>query len=109
MGAQVKVKKEKVTVADSAVALSKSAEQAVTDYARLGLAIKALEDQRNAARDAILAALGDAEVGLYKGGIRVTKVMVTREGVDAKVLKEAFPEAFAAARTETRYPRISPK
>lgn len=109
MGAQVKVRKEKVAVAKPTVALSKDAAQAVSEYGRLGLLIKALEDQRNAARDTVLAALGEAEIGTYKGAVRVTKTLVTREGVDAKLLKEAFPEAFAAARTETRYPRISPK
>ena len=109
MGAHVKVQKEKVTVAKPTVALSKDAAQAVSEYGRLGLLIKSLEDQRDAARNTILAALGEAEVGTYKGATRVVKTVVVREGVNANVLKEAFPEAFAAARTETRYPRISPK
>ena len=82
---------------------------AVADYSRLGLEIKALEDKRKAASAAILAALHGAPQGTYNGVLRVAVTMVSREVIDAKVLKAAFPEAYAASRNTTTYPRISPK
>lgn len=97
------------TVKVGSVVLDDLANLAVQDYSRLGVQIKALEAQRDAARKAIIDALGGAPEGTYNGVLRVTATNVQRTVVDAKELATAFPEAYAATTRTTEYVKVSPK
>lgn len=97
------------TVKVGSVVLDDLANLAVQDYSRLGVQIKALEAQRDAARKTILTALHGAPEGTYNGVLRVTATVVSRTTVDSKMLATAYPEAFAACSGTTEYVKIAPK
>lgn len=77
--------------ADTLLAYQKAKEEA-----------KAAEAALDAAKAALIAALGDAEQGESKVGI-VTYLEQSRSSVDTKALKEQYPEVAAAVTRETRY------
>lgn len=70
-------------------------------------AAKEIEAEEKAAKAALVALMGDAEVGTIGGVERVKIAQVTREGLDKSVLVSAFPEAYEAARTVTTYAKVT--
>jgi predicted phage-related endonuclease len=67
---------------------------------------KVVEKQEKDAKDAIKALLGTARTGLVDGEIRVELKDSTTSRVDAALLKEAYPEAYAATFKTTHYDKI---
>lgn len=65
--------------------------------------ITALEKKKKALEADIREALGDAEVGLADGKVRIEVSPRTRVTIDSKELAEAFPEAYASTHTVTEY------
>ena len=70
-------------------------------------AAKEIEKEEKAVKDALLAMLGDAEVGVINGVERVKVSEVSREGIDKATLVAAFPEAYEASRTVTTYKKLT--
>lgn len=67
---------------------------------------KAAKEKEDVAKAAILALLGDARTGLVDGEIRVELKDSTTSRVDTALLKEAYPEAYAATFKVTHYDKI---
>lgn len=65
--------------------------------------IRTLEATKKELDAAIKEALGDAEVGTFDGKVRIEVSQRSRESADSTVLKEAFPEAWEAAKKTTDY------
>lgn len=70
---------------------------------------KRLAEQERADRDALLALLGTATEGTFRGVTVVTVRPQTRSGVNSKLLAEKYPEAYAATLTHTESIRVDVK
>lgn len=67
---------------------------------------KAAEDAEAEARAAVKELLGDARVGVVDGVVKVELVSKERRGVNRELLETAFPEAYRACGTVTRYDEL---
>lgn len=67
---------------------------------------RAAEERMRAAENALMAALGDAEVGTHEGRVIVTWRSVERSTLDTKALAAAHPEIAAAFTRPSRYRRL---
>jgi len=70
-------------------------------------AAKEIEAEEKAVKDALLAMLGEAEVGVINGVERIKVTEVSRENIDKATLVAAFPEAYEASRTVTTYKKVT--
>jgi hypothetical protein len=106
----VKVERRKA-VERKTVKVGKKVAEAVQEYGRLGVDIKTLEVQREAAKEIVLAAIPEGVVGVHDGRdvAKVTHIP-GRKVVDLDLLLAAFPEAYDACVSDGEgYPRIYPK
>ena len=70
---------------------------------------KRLAEQEAADKKALMALMGTATEGTYRGVTVVTVRPQTRSGVDTKALAEFYPEAFEATRTVSESIRLDVK
>jgi predicted phage-related endonuclease len=70
-------------------------------------AAKEVEREEAEVKSALMALLGEAQVGVINGVERIKVTEVTREGIDKATLVAAFPEAYEAARTTTTYKKVT--
>jgi len=99
----ITTKETSVAVSTTTVALPKDAEALITEYNDTKAAMKSLEDRKKEVEKALRDLMGEAEVGTIDGVDRLVIHSRTRSGLDKDALKEAFPEAYAACKTETNY------
>ncbi len=104
--AEVAVKSKVVieaAVERSAVALDEATQGVINEFVETRDLLNTLEKKKKALEAVIREALGDAEAGVVDGRVRIEVSPRARNGVDTKVLAEAFPEAFEATKTTTAY------
>jgi predicted phage-related endonuclease len=65
--------------------------------------INSLTKEKKALDEALKDAMGDAEVGTYRGKVVVELQRRSRTSIDTDLLREAFPEAAAATERTTTY------
>lgn len=85
------------------VEISSAVSAMITEFVETRDLIRALEATKKELDAAIKEALGDAEAGTLGGKVRVEVSHRSRETADSTVLKEAFPEAWEAAKKVTDY------
>jgi predicted phage-related endonuclease len=85
------------------VEISSAVSAMITEFVETRDLIRALEATKKELDAAIKEALGDAEVGTLGGTVRVEVSHRSRETADSTILREAFPEAWEAAKKVTDY------
>lgn len=86
-----------------AVELNADIQEVVNQFVATRDMLNALEKTKKELEAQIKAVLGDAEVGIVNGEIRIEQSKRSRSGVDTKKLQMAFPEAYEATQTTTEY------
>jgi predicted phage-related endonuclease len=86
-----------------AVVLDADTQAVITDFVATRDMINSLEKTKKELEAKIKEVLGDAEVGVVNGEIRIEQSKRSRSGVDSKKLALAFPEAYEAVQTTTDY------
>jgi predicted phage-related endonuclease len=86
-----------------AVELSKDIADVIGEFVTTRDLLNSLEKSKKELEAKIREALGDAEVGVFDGKVRIEVNPRKRTGVDTKALAEAFPEAYEATQTLTEY------
>ena len=71
--------------------------------------INSLTKEKKALDETLKEALGDAEVGTYRGKVVVAQNFRTRTDYDRELLVTGFPEAAEACAVTITYSVISPK
>ncbi len=87
----------------SAVVLDKDTQAIINEFVATRDMLNSLEKTKKDLEAQIKAVLGDAEVGIVDGEIRIEQSKRSRTGVDSKKLALAFPEAYEATQTTTDY------
>lgn len=98
-----------VTTTEAVTDLDPSVETIITEYNNAKAAIKELESQKESLDTILRALLKHNTVGAINGVERVRIVGRTRSNIDREALKTAFPEAYEATLTETRYTVLQAK
>jgi predicted phage-related endonuclease len=98
-----------VVTESKTIELPAEAEKLIVKLNDLRSAIKHLEELEKSVKADILVELNGAEEGLINGVVRITAKEQTRSGVDAKKLKEVFPEAASMCATSSTYLVIKTK
>lgn len=86
-----------------AVVLDDATQNIINEFVATRDMLNALEKTKKELEAQIKAVLGDAEVGVVNGEIRIEQSKRSRSGVDTKKLAMAFPEAYEATQTTTDY------
>jgi predicted phage-related endonuclease len=92
-----------VEITSTTIELPADAEKAIVELNSIRATLKHLEEAEKKVKATLMGYLDGAEEGTIKGIVRLTAKSTTRHGVDAKKLKEVFPEAAEACATETSY------
>jgi len=87
----------------TAVALDKATAEIINEFVSTRDLINNLEKTKKELEAQIKSVLGDAEVGVVDGKVRIEVSKRTRAGVSTEVLKTAYPEAYEASKTSTDY------
>ena len=90
-------------VENTAVELNADTQAVINQFVATRTMITELEKTKKDLEAQIKAVLGDAEVGVVNGEIRIEAQKRSRAGVDSKKLALAFPEAYEAVQTTTDY------
>jgi predicted phage-related endonuclease len=90
-------------VENTAVELNADTQAVINQFIATRTMITELEKTKKELEAQIKSVLGDAEVGVVNGEIRIEQSKRSRSGVDAKKLALAFPEAYEATQTTTDY------
>jgi predicted phage-related endonuclease len=98
----VKVVQEAV-VENTAVELDANAQALVNEYISTRTMVTELEKTKKELEAQVKELLGDAEVALVDGKVRLQVSKRQREGTDRKILAELFPEAYEATKTNSEY------
>jgi predicted phage-related endonuclease len=85
------------------VEISSEVAAMISEFVETRDLLRALEATKKELDAAIKEALGGAEVGTIDGKVRIEVSQRSRESADSTVLKEAFPEAWEAAKKVTDY------
>lgn len=86
-----------------AVELNADMQDIINQFVATRDMLNSLEKTKKELEAQIKATLGDAEVGIVNGEIRIEQSKRSRSGVDTKKLALAFPEAYEATQTTTDY------
>jgi predicted phage-related endonuclease len=86
-----------------AVVLNADAQAIINEFIATRDMLNALEKTKKELEAQIKEVLGDAEVGVVEGEIRIEQSKRSRSGIDSKKLALAFPEAHEACATTTNY------
>lgn len=81
--------------------------EAIRELAEVRETVKALEARERALRDVIIAALGDHTEAIFRNQKVASLTFVTRATIDSKLLRENFPQAYAATLKESTFPRLT--
>jgi predicted phage-related endonuclease len=92
-----------VKVENTAVEIDAEMQKVINQFVTTRTMITELEKTKKELEAQIKAILGDAEVGVVNGEIRIEQSKRSRSGVDSKKLALAFPEAYEAVQTTTDY------
>lgn len=92
-----------VEVENKAVELNADTQAIIDQFVVTRTMITELEKTKKELEAQIKEVLGDAEVGVVGGKIRIEASQRSRTGIDAKKLALAFPEAHEATQTSTNY------
>ena len=92
-----------VEVVNTAVELNADTQAVINRFVATRTMITELEKTKKELEAQIKEVLGDAEVGVVNGEIRIEASKRSRTGVDSKKLALAFPEAYEATQTTTDY------
>jgi predicted phage-related endonuclease len=92
-----------VATEKTAVSLDKATAEIITEFVSTRDLINNLEKTKKELEAKIKEVLGDAEVGVLDGKIRIEVSKRNRTGVSTEVLKTAYPEAYEASKTSTDY------
>jgi predicted phage-related endonuclease len=92
-----------VEVENTAVELNADTQAVIDQFVATRTMITELEKTKKELEAQIKEVLGDAEVGVVGGKIRIEASKRTRSGIDSKALALAFPEAYEATQTTTDY------
>lgn len=105
MGKAQVVKKvvQEVQFEQTAVVLSADAQKVVEEFFATRTMVNELTKTQKALEAQVKEILGDAEVGIVDGQVRILRDERSREGLDKEKLKTAFPEAFEACLTKSPY------
>lgn len=79
----------------------------IAELAQVREIIKGLEARERELRDAVVEALGDNKVAVFRNQTIARLSFVTRTTVDSKALAERFPEAYDATKRESTSPRLT--
>jgi predicted phage-related endonuclease len=79
----------------------------IAELAQVREIIKGLEARERELRDAVVEALGDNKVAVFRNQTIARLAFVTRTTVDSKALAEKYPEAFAATKRESTSARLT--
>jgi predicted phage-related endonuclease len=90
-------------VENTAVELNADTQEVINQFVATRTMITELEKTKKELEAQIKEVLGDANVGLVNGVIRVEASKRSRAGIDTKKLALAFPEAHEACATTTEY------
>lgn len=90
-------------VENTAVELNADTQAVINQFIATRTMITELEKTKKDLEAQIKEVLGDAEVGVVNGEIRIEQSKRSRSGVDSKKLALAFPEAYEAVQTTTDY------
>ena len=86
-----------------AVVLDNATQEIINQFVATRDMLNSLEKTKKELEAQIKAVLGDAEVGVVDGEVRIEQSKRSRSGVDTKKLALAFPEAYEATQTTTDY------
>lgn len=92
-----------VKVENTAVELNADTQAVINKFVATRTMITELEKTKKELEAQIKEVLGEAEVGIVNGEIRIEQSKRSRSGVDTKKLALAFPEAYEATQTTTDY------
>lgn len=98
-----------VTTTEGVTELDPSVEVIIAEYNSTKAAIKELESCKESLDTILRALLKGNTVGAINGVERVRVLDRTRSNIDREALKAAFPEAYEATLTETRYTILQAK
>jgi predicted phage-related endonuclease len=101
--------KTTATVERESVAVSGKFLTTLARFVEVRDLINALTKEKKALDEALKEALGEAQVGTYRGKVVVEQSFRERAGIDTEMLKEAYPDAAAACATVTTYSVLTPK
>jgi predicted phage-related endonuclease len=90
-------------VENTSVELNADTQSVIDQFVATRTMITELEKTKKELEAQIKEVLGDAEVGIVDGKIRIEAQKRSRTGVDSKKLALAFPEAYEATQTATDY------
>jgi predicted phage-related endonuclease len=90
-------------VENTAVELNADTQAVINQFIATRTMITELEKTKKDLEAQIKEVLGDAEVGVVNGEIRIEQSKRSRSGVDSKKLALVFPEAYEATQTTTDY------
>jgi predicted phage-related endonuclease len=97
------------TTTTNAIELDTEARTLVNELRTLRDQSTAIEKQKSAIRDQLLETLGDAEVGLVDGVVRLRQRDEVRRSVSYAELLELFPEAYEAVIRENTCKKLDIK
>jgi predicted phage-related endonuclease len=94
---------QEVKVERYAVELGKKAREALVEFQSTRDAIRDLEKTKEALEEILRKALGQADVALIDGVVRLEVSHRQRNGIDSKKLEANFPEAWKATQKVSKY------
>lgn len=98
-----------VTTTEGVTELDPTVETIINEYNNTKAAIKELESRKESYDTILRALLKHNSVGTINGVERIRVVDRTRSNIDREALKAAFPEAYQATLTETKYTVLQAK
>lgn len=97
------------TTQTTSVELDTEAQALVNELRTLRDQTTALEKRKSAIRDALMDILGEAEVGLVDGVVRLRQREESRRSVDYKTLMELHSEVYAEVVSTTTHKKLDIK
>ena len=98
-----------VTTTEAVTELDPSVEVIIAEFNATKAAIKELESHKESLDSILRSLLKHNTVGAINGVERVRVLDRTRSNIDREALKAAFPEAYQATLTETKYTVLQAK
>ncbi len=94
---------QEVQMEQTAVVLDSEALNIVNEFFSTRTLANELAKRQKDLEAQVKTILGDAEVGIYDGKVRIERDIRERENLDKKLLMSAFPEAYEAVVSKKPY------
>jgi len=94
---------QEVQVEQTAVVLDATSQAIINEFFTTRTMVNELTKTQKALEAQVKAILGDAEVGIVDGVVRICRETRHKNYLDSKKLKVAFPEAFDACSEDKPY------